>query len=133
MTKESVLEVHRRVFYNGLLRQDWVALAALYAEDYMLVRSNGARLTKQEVLADLKLSGLVFRSIELVDEEVRLFGSVAILTGESRTISERAGLRSEAHFRLIAVYVELSGVIRLLNVQSTEIPANGMTSLATQR
>lgn len=123
MNQDTVLKTHRDIFYRALLHQDWGSLAELYADDYTLVRSNGIALTKEEVLTDLRTGNLVFNSIELMEEHVRLVGSVAILTGESRTIAERDGVASESHLRLVAVYVETEGNLRLLYFQSTDIPA----------
>jgi ketosteroid isomerase-like protein len=120
---DTVLKTHRDIFYKALLQQDWASLANLYADDYTLVRSNGTALTKEEVLTDLRKADLVFKSIELMNERVRLVGSVAILTGESRTIAEREGVAFEARFRLVAVYVEAERGLRLLHFQSTDIPA----------
>jgi hypothetical protein len=42
-------------------------------------------LRLSEVLDDLQSQNLVFESIELSDEEVRIFDLAAILTGKSRT------------------------------------------------
>ena len=123
MNQDTVLKTHRDIFYRALLHQDWGSLAELYADDYTLVRSNGIALTKEEVLTDLRTGNLVFKSIELMNEHVRLVGSGAILTGESRTIAERDGVASESHLRLVAVYVETEGNLRLLYFQSTDIPA----------
>ena len=123
MNQDTVLKIHRDIFYQALLHQDWDSLAELYADDYTLVRSNGTALTKEEVLTDLRAGDLVFKSIELMNEHVRLVGSVAILTGESRTIAERDGVASESHFRLVAIYVEREADLRLLYFQSTDIPA----------
>ena len=94
----------------------------MYADDYTLVRSNGTALTKEEVLTDLRTGDLVFKSVELMNARVRLVGSVAILTGDSRTIAEREGVSFESRFRLVAVYVETEGDLRLLYFQSTDIP-----------
>ncbi len=123
MTPTSVLRTHQEVFYRALLHQDWSTLTALYADDYNMVRSDGTSLSKQEVLNDLQVGGLVFRSIKLMDTRVRLVGSMAVLTGESRTTAERQGVVSESHFRLVAIYVEAEGTVHLLHFQSTDIAA----------
>jgi hypothetical protein len=72
----------------------------------MLVRPDGSVLNKQEVLQDLRSGGLHFCSIELGQNEVRMYGSTAVLTGESQALSSRHGVESRVHFRLIAVYVQ---------------------------
>jgi len=121
MTPELVLRTHRDVFYRALLEQDWDGLAHLYANDYMLVRSDGSVLTKDEVLNDLRAQNLIFESIELTDEKVRIIDSVAILTGQSRTRSRQAGIPLESSFRLVAVYAEAPGGLELLHFQSTAL------------
>jgi hypothetical protein len=119
MTKEDVLSTHRNVFYAALLNNDLEALSNVYSDDYMLVRPDGSDFSKDEILRDLRESGLTFKSIELTGEEVRIHGDSGILTGESRTVSERLGVLSSAHFRFVAVYVEMGEAVRLVHFQST--------------
>lgn len=121
MTARDVLSAQRDVFYPALISRDWDALSRLYAEDYTLVRSDGSVLDKPGVLADLKTGTLRFQSIKLWNEQVRLIGSVGLLTGESRAVMERKSVISESHFRLTAVYTENAGEIRLLHFESTDI------------
>lgn len=121
MTPESVLATQRQVFYRALLEQDWDALAHLYADDYMLVRSDGSVLTKVQVLEDLKTLNLVFESIELSGEQVRIVGPAAILTGHSTSKARNAGAAVEAQFRFVAVYIETSAGLKLLHFQSTAL------------
>ena len=122
MTAEEVLRVHRETFYQSLIDQDFDALAALYANDYMLVRSDGSVLNKESVLRDLMGQGLTFTSIELVGEEVRIYGETAIVTGESRTLARRDSEQLASRFRLVAVYTSQAEMLRLVHFQSTELP-----------
>jgi ketosteroid isomerase-like protein len=122
MTAEEVLRVHRDIFYRSLIDQDFDALAVLYANDYMLVRSDGSVLNKESVLRDLMGRGLTFTSIELVGEEVRIYGETAIVTGESRTLARRDSERLASRFRLVAVYTSQAEMVRLVHFQSTALP-----------
>jgi ketosteroid isomerase-like protein len=122
MTAEEVLRVHRDTFYRSLIDQDYDALADLYANDYMLVRSDGSVLNKEAVLHDLKLGGLTFTSIELVSEVVRIYGETAIVSGESRTLARRDGEQLASRFRLVAVYTSQAEMVRLVHFQSTALP-----------
>jgi ketosteroid isomerase-like protein len=88
----------------------------------MLVRPDGSVLNKQQVLKDLREQELRFHSIEVKDPVVRVFGSAAILTAESRTVSSRNGKEAQAHFRLVAVYAQEEDAIRLVHFQSTMLP-----------
>jgi ketosteroid isomerase-like protein len=122
MTEAEVLRIHQDSFYAALKDQDFATLEKLYSDRYMLIRPDGSVLNKQQVLQDLREGGLTFQSIGLEREQVGLFGSVAILTGESRTVSLRNGNETRAHFRLVAVYAQEDTAIRLVHFQSTGLP-----------
>jgi ketosteroid isomerase-like protein len=120
MTAEQVLQLHSEGFNRALTQQDYHALDGIHSEMYMLVRPDGTVLNKQEVLKDLR-EQLRIRSIELEEAIVRVVGSVAILTAASKTVSSRNGRQSQAYFRLVAVYGQEGGTIRLVHFQSTLI------------
>jgi ketosteroid isomerase-like protein len=119
MKAEQVL--HSEGFNRTLTQQDYDALEGIYSEMYMLVRSDGSVLNKQQVLKDPREQGLRVHAIELEDAVVRVVGSVAILTAASKTVSSRNGKESQAHVRLVAVYGQEGGAIRLVHFQSTMI------------
>jgi ketosteroid isomerase-like protein len=121
MTAEEILSIHTEIFNRALKEQDYTALEELYAGDYMLVRPDGSVLNKQEVLQDLRSGGLRFRSIELSQTEVRVYGSTALLTAECQAVSSRSGMESRSHFRLIAVYVQQGQPIKLVHFQGTSL------------
>ena len=121
MTGDEVLSIHTNVFYGSLKSQDYAALEELYSDDYMLVRPDGAVLNKQEVLNDLSANGLTFHSIDPREITVRIYGSAAVVTGESRTVTSRKGIESHAHFRFVAVYSRVGNSIRLVHFQSTTL------------
>src|SRR5207245_6558594 len=77
MTKEEVLKIHTDVFYGSLKSQNHAALEELYSDDYMLVRPDGSVLNKQEVLYDLRVSGLTFQLIDLLQSKGRMYGRTA--------------------------------------------------------
>jgi ketosteroid isomerase-like protein len=119
MTADEILSIHMDTFNRALKEQDYIALEALYADDYMLVRPDGSVLNKQEVLHDLRSGGLRFHSVELSETEVRLYGPTALLTAECQAVSSRSGVENRSHFRLIAVYVQQGQSIQLVHFQST--------------
>ena len=121
MTEAEVLAIHTGSFYRALKSRDFGTLEQLYSESYMLVRADGSGLNKQQVLHDLRDRGLTFPLIELRGEQVRLYGAVAILTGESRTVSSRDGQEHSEHFRFVAVYAQEGATLRLVHFQSTTL------------
>jgi ketosteroid isomerase-like protein len=121
MTKDEILKIHTDRFLGALTAQNYAALEALYSDDYMLVRPDGSVLNKQEVLQDLRTNGLKFHSIDLLQSLVRIYGSTAVVTGESRTVTSRASGENRAHFRFVAVYARDGEAIRLAHFQSTTL------------
>jgi ketosteroid isomerase-like protein len=123
MTKEEVSRVHREDFYGALKRNDLERLSQIYSDDYMLVRPDGSAFSKAQILDDLKTHSMSFNSIELTNERIRIYGSVAILTGDSKITSVRDGKESKTEFRLVAVYCKQSNRIELVHFQSSPLPA----------
>jgi ketosteroid isomerase-like protein len=123
VTTEDVIRTHTQEFNRALETQDFDSLSRLYADDYMLVRPDGSALSKQEVLRDLRDGGLIFRSIDIADINVRIYGETALLTAVSRTVVSRKGTETRAHFRLVAVYVGDGNRLRLVHFQSVSLPA----------
>jgi len=121
MTEAEVLRTHVELFYGALKSRDWDQLAAIYSDDYMLVRPDGSVLSKQEVLKDLQVGGLEFKNIEIADTKVRIHGDTAILTAASRTVMSRQGKDPKSHTRLVAVYVANQGGPRLVHFQSVSL------------
>jgi hypothetical protein len=121
MTAEQVLQLHSEGFNRALTQQDYDALEGIYSERYMLVLPDGSVLNKRQILKDLREQGLRIHSIELEDAAVRVADSVAILTAASKTVQSRNGKESQSHFRLVAVYGQEGGAIRLVHFQSTMI------------
>jgi len=121
MTAHEILRIHIGIFYEALKGRNFDVLATLYADDYMLVRPDGSVLDKERILKDLREQGLNFSSIELNGAQVRVFGSTAILTGESRAVSSRNGVEAQSRFRLIAVYVRDASGIHLVHFQRAPI------------
>jgi len=121
MTDAEVIKTHEDVFYRAIKKRDFDTLAKVYSDDYMLVRSDGSVLNKQEILRELQ-GGLTFQLIELEQKKVRIYGATAVLTGEGKTVSSLGGKEVRAHFRLVAVYAQKGNRLELVHFQSTSLP-----------
>jgi ketosteroid isomerase-like protein len=122
LTAEEVARTHTEVFNAALLSGDLDTLAMLYADDYMLVRPDGSVLSKDEVLHGLREGGLTFKSIEVTNVKVRVYGTAALLTAESLMTASKLGQQARAHIRLLAVYVADGNGLRLAHFQSLLLP-----------
>src|SRR5271156_3909064 len=123
MTKEEVSRVHREDFYGALRKNDLEKLSQIYSDDYMLVRPDGSIFSKAQILDDLRTHSMSFLSIELANELIRIYGSVGILTGDSKITTVRDGKESNTEFRLVAVYRKLGDRIQLVHFQSSPLPS----------
>jgi ketosteroid isomerase-like protein len=121
VTPEDVIRTHTQEFNAALLGHDLDALSRIYVDDYILVRPDGSVLGKEAVLRDLRDGGLIFKSIEMSNVNVRLYGQTALLTADSRTTTSRSGNEAQGHVRLIAVYVAEGGKVRLAHFQSVAL------------
>ena len=121
MTEAEVLRTHVDLFNGALKSRDWDELAAIYSDDYMLVRPDGSVLSREAVLKDLRVGGLEFKEIEIADVKVRIHGDTAILTAASRTVTSRQGKEAKSHIRLVAVYVADQSRPRLVHFQSVSL------------
>jgi ketosteroid isomerase-like protein len=91
MKAEEVSRAHHEDFYVALKSNDLERLSQIYSDDYMLVRTDGTTFSKTQILDDLKTHSMNFNSTELVNEKIRIYGSVGILTGDSKITTVRDG------------------------------------------
>src|SRR6202046_5547301 len=122
MTTEEVSRTHREEFYGALKKNDLEKLSQIYSDDYMLVRPDGSAFSKAQILDDLKAHSMSFKSIELTNEKIRIYGSVGILTGDSMITTVRDAKESNSGFRLVAVYCKQNDRIELVHFQSSPLP-----------
>jgi len=122
LTTEEVSRAHFEDFYGALRKNDLEKLSQIYSDDYMLVRPDGSAFSKAQILDDLKAHAMSFKSIELTNERIRIYGSVGILTGDSKITTVRDGKESQTAFRLVAVYCKQNDRIELVHFQSSPLP-----------
>jgi ketosteroid isomerase-like protein len=123
ITTEEVSRTHREDFYGALRKNNLEKLSRIYSDDYMLVKPDGSAFSKAQILDDLKTHAMSFESIELTNEKIRIFGTVGILTGDSKITTMRDGRESKSAFRLVAVYSKQNNRIELVHFQSSPLPA----------
>ena len=123
ITTQEVSSAQRDDFYEALRKNDLEKLSQIYSDDYVLVRPDGSAFSKAQILDDLKTHAMRFNSIELTNEKIRIYGSVGILTGDSKITTVRDGKESQTAFRLVAVYCKQNDRIELVHFQSSPLPA----------
>lgn len=77
---------------DALLKADVAAWSRCLGDDWVLTTSNGTLVTKPMALADLKEGALRIDSFRLDDVKVRVYGDVAVVTGQ---ITEKSKFRDK--------------------------------------
>ena len=74
------------IYRDAVLRGDANKLARLFADDILIVHSDGATDTKANFLDAISSRRLKMRSYERTNVEVRVFGSVAVLFSKATKV-----------------------------------------------
>ena len=90
MTEADLIDIHKR-FTSALIGGDLKALDQLYASDYVLIRPNGQRLSKPEVLADIAVHAMRLSGMSSTSVQNKLYGSVGISISEAASTFVRDG------------------------------------------
>jgi ketosteroid isomerase-like protein len=118
MTVEDV--DHR--FFTALRAGDVAALAGLLSDDFVLIDvMRGAEVTRDELIAAVGGGQLRFDVIDVVSFRARRYGSVAMISGETRMRGRFGDTEWSAHSRYTHVYADQSQNWRLVSAQGTAI------------
>ena len=112
-------------FFAALLAQDDRALAALLAEDFVIVEVSSGQVHPRGAFLDAVRNGaVVFEAIERWPQEtlVRRGGNVAVVGGRTTMAFTGDDLTFQADSRYSHVYALDGGRWRLLSAQGTPIP-----------
>jgi ketosteroid isomerase-like protein len=106
--KDALIEVEH-AWGNALLKKDVAGFSRCLAVEWVLITSDGNRVTKAVALADLKSGALKIESFRLEDVTVRLYGDTAVVRG---LITEKSKLRDKdtsGKSRFTDVFVKRDG------------------------
>ena len=124
MTAQKEVSAAENRFFAALLEADGGALDALLTPDFVLIDVlTGSEIpgpALREVVAGRQL---VFESVERVDSRVRVYGSAAVVTGQTRMGGRYQQQSWSAHSRYTHVYVRGDDGWRLASAQGTPIAA----------
>jgi ketosteroid isomerase-like protein len=122
MTGPKEISTAENRFFAALSEADAPALDALLTPDFLLVDVLSGSEIPGPVLRDLVGGGqLVFESIERVDSRIRLYGTAAVVTGQTRMRGRYQDQSWSAHSRYTHVYIRDDGGWRLASAQGTPI------------
>jgi ketosteroid isomerase-like protein len=90
---------------NAVLHANVAAMDALLADDYIAVTPSGILQSKQQTLAGLRSGAARFKSIDLSDRKIRLYGKTALVTSRAEVTGTDQDSDLSGSFRYTRVYV----------------------------
>jgi len=121
MSNQNPEEIEQE-FFNALIEADHEALDRLLADDFSLIDvMTGSEVSKAELLEIIVARGFRFEEINRIDFRVRLYGAVAVITGQTEIIGGANGRRFEVDSRYTHVFEEQLGGWRMVAAQGTQI------------
>jgi len=108
-------------YTEALTKRDLAALDEIWADGYTFTNGRGEFLTKQDRMENIKSGTTQFDSISREDEEIRIFGDTAVVTGRVVLKVIYSGKESSGPYRFINVWVKTQGRWRLVANQITPI------------
>ena len=115
-------EVADQEFFNALIEGDRVELDRLLADDFLLIDVlTGSEVSKADLLEAVVAAALRFEEIDRIDYRVRIYGTVAVTTGQTEIIGDFKGRRFEVASRYTHVFEQQLGDWRMVAAQGTQI------------
>ncbi|HXS77569.1 MAG TPA: nuclear transport factor 2 family protein [Terracidiphilus sp.] len=121
-------EVHRQIeklenaWNAAVLHGNIAVMDGLLADDYMAITPSGILQSKEQALASLRSGAMHFKSLEVSDRKIRLYGATALVT--SRAEVQATGLEGDmsGSYRYTRVYVrDPRGVWRIVSFEASKI------------
>lgn len=107
--------------YQALYRQDTDALAPMLAEAYVHTHANGISDDKPAFLASIKAAKYRFVEAVRTEQRVQSVGSVAILSGKTRTTIDVRGEIKTMNNAFVTVWFLSDSGLRLMHWQATKL------------
>ncbi len=111
---------------NAVLKGNITAMDALLADDYIAISPTGILQSKDQALANLRSGSVHFKSIDLTDRKIRMYGTSALVTSRAEVSATGPEGEISGSYRYTRVYVkDLHGVWRIVSFEASKIREPG--------
>ncbi len=111
---------------NAILKGNIAGLDALLADDYIAITPTGILQSKEQALANLRSGTVRFKSIELTDRKIRMYGTTALVTSRAEVSATGPDGEISGSYRYTRVYVkDPRGVWRIVSFEASRIREPG--------
>ena len=105
------------------LGSDVATMDKLLSDDYIGISMTGQVNTKEQQLDRMRLHKVALTRLDLGDRQVKLIGSIAIVTSRAEVEGTNEGASVKGTFRYTRVYQRLpSGVWKITSFEATRVP-----------
>ena len=118
--EQEIIKLEQTVT-DAQFKKDRAALERLLAEDYLYTHSNGSVLDKAQEIAESMSSEVQWTDSRLADLKVRVFGTVAVLTGRQSVRGAAKGYVPGPR-RITDIFVQRNGRWQWVGGQATLEP-----------
>jgi len=108
-------------YTKALLDKDSAALDRIWADDLSFINLRGELLSKQNRMDNIKTGATAFKSIELTDKKVRVYGEAAVATCKVVLEAQYSGQEGSGPYRVTTVWARPKGSWQMVAVQMTRI------------
>jgi len=122
MTEKDVLALEdRRV--QSMIKQDFAALEALLHDQLIYTHSSASVDTKASWLDAMKSGRTKYKSANISDHKVRIYGDTALVTGRGEMQVEVGGQAKTLRLRFLNAWTKTPQGWKFVAWQSTPLPA----------
>jgi ketosteroid isomerase-like protein len=105
------------------LAGDVAAMDKLLSDDYIGISMTGQVNTKAQQLDRMRMHKVALTRLDLVERQVKLIGSIAIVTSRAEVEGTNEGANVKGTYRYTRVYQRLpSGVWKITSFEATRVP-----------
>jgi Domain of unknown function (DUF4440) len=120
--EQAVLQAENDRF-AAMKKADAAALEKLLAPELSYTHSNASVQDKAAFISDIKTGTIKYLTIDAADMKVRIFGSMAIVTGGATVHVIQNGNDLSIKIRYTDVHINRGGSWQMVAWQSTRLPA----------
>jgi ketosteroid isomerase-like protein len=120
--KTQILELEQQR-QQAQLRGDWKTIQTLNAPEFSEIAGTGLIRTGAQNAEDMRSGRLRFDKVDYTEQQVRLYGDVAIVTGIGHRSGAFSGQPFEQRFRYTRIYARQDGGWKVVFAQNTRIEA----------
>lgn len=118
--KQQLLDLESQIA-TAVIRKDKEFIQRVFGDDFVYTGVRGEMKRKEDILTELTSGKLKFTELKFDNQQVRIYGEAAIVTGRATTKGQSPQGEIRGAFRYTRVYIQRDGRWQLVAFQGTPI------------